>query len=71
MQQAGQRGGQAESRGQRAEGRGQRAGQAGEGGRAGRGPNENVFWYGVRRRCYGPRCGEAGERAGSFCAIEV
>ena len=36
------------------------------------GPEENVFRYRVRRGCYGPRgCGEAGERAGSFCAIEV
>ena len=31
-----------------------------------------MFRYRVRRGCYGPRgCGEAGEHAGSFCAIEV
>ena len=31
-----------------------------------------MFRYRVRRGCYRPHgCGEAGERAGSFCAIEV
>ena len=36
------------------------------------GPEENVFRYGVRRGCHCPHgCGEAGERNGSLCAIEV
>ena len=36
------------------------------------GLEENVFRHRVRRGCHGSRgCGEAGERAGWFCAIEV
>ena len=31
-----------------------------------------MFRYRIRRDCSGPhRCGEAGERIGSLCAIEV
>ena len=31
-----------------------------------------MFRYRERRGCYGPHaCGEAGERIGSLCAIEV
>ena len=36
------------------------------------GPEENLLRYRAYRGCYSPHgCGEAGERLGSLCAIEV